>query len=819
MTRSRLRRGGQTSKGRCLLASLAVIAAGMFNVSLAQAQNTTWTAGTGDFTTNANWSDGAAENKEWFINNGGTAELSVTTFPLGGFLGFDPGESGNLTILNNGYLYGRTNLAVGRGGSGVLTVEAGGRVEREGLFVAAGTGSQGSVQINGGELTLSDILHIGYRGVGSLTLTNTGTILSDKADIGGFDTATGTATITDGLWQNTTALFVGVDGNGTLTVNPLGRVVSESLYIGQATGSAGWVTVSGGNITSTNTFAVGVLGSGELTVTNGGKVDTKYFQVGLGPGSTGTATVSGNASLKADSVQIGVASGSTGTLTLTGNVSLNAPFVLLADESGSTGVLNVNGTSLAVSALVAGNGTATVNLNDDTTLGPVGPSDPTASINGFSAGRFNLGGNVTFGSGSGTIDVYSPLSGTGRLIKTGSGALNLSVASTYSGGTSIQGGTVSVGASDALGTGNITIETAELRASSNATISADITVQANQTATFSASAGTILTFDPSSFRLNSGATLVAGSSGNGGTVLFAPNDSDALPPTGGGVTVIFGTLQAGNTQLASLTAQVGATTVATGATLGFQDHLASGGINNLQGNGTVNIGSSASTTLAVISGNFSGAITGAGGLVKTSNGILILSGYSEFTGGTTVDEGTLIVNGALDNGLGPVEVLNGGTLGGTGFVGPVTLSGGTLSPGNSQGTFFPSEILWQAGDIVFELGPSQVTSDFINTGRLEGLGSTYAFTFVDQGLVNGGTYNLISFDPTLAAAIPIESFTFTNGGGFNGIFSYRSESASTRFLQFTVIPESIPEPSTWALIALASILFAVRRLRCRNAAK
>jgi len=796
------------------LVALGVLLIGLLGAERTAAQSTTWTAGTGIFTINDNWDNGAAENKDWFINNGGTAELSITTFPLDGFLGFDPGQSGNLIIRDQGFLFGDTNLAVGRGGSGVLTVDAGGRVTRKGLFVAAGTGSLGSVQITGGQLTLNDILHIGYRGTGSLTLTASGTITSDKADIGGFDTATGTATITDGFWQNTTALFVGVDGNGTLTVNPLGTVASESLYVGQAPGSTGSVTVSGGSFTSTNTIAVGVLGNGELTVTNGGQVDTKFFQVGLGSGSSGTATLSGSSSLTAtDYVQVGVNAGSTGTLTLTGNVSLSTPLILVADMLGSTGVLNVNGTTLAAAEIAAGNGTATVNLNDGTTLEAVGPSNPTVSINGFSAGRFNLSGTVTFASGSGTIDVSSPLSGTGSLIKTGSGALNLSVASSYSGGTVIQGGTVSVGASDALGTGNIAIGTAELRGLSNATIGSEITVQANQTATFSASAGTVLTLESSTFRLNSSATLAVGSSGNNGTILFAPDDSVALPPSGGGVTVNSGTLQAGNTQLASLTAQVGTTTVATGATLDFQDHLASGGINNLQGNGTVNIGSNASTTLAVTSGSFSGSITGAGGLVKDSNGTLVLTGNSAFTGGTTINGGTFLVNGALDTGLGTVEVNTGGTLGGTGYVGPVTLNGGSISPGNSPGTFFPSEILWYDGDIVFELGPTQATSDFINTGRLAGFSpsSSYAFTFVDQGVVTGEAYDLMSFDPTLAPAIPMESFTFTNGDGFSGTFSYRSESASTSFLQFTVITTAVPEPSTWALLALALILAAARR--------
>ncbi len=84
---------------------------------------------------------------------------------------------------------------------------------------------------------------------------------------------------------------------------------------------------------------------------------------------------------------------------------------------------------------------------------------------------------------------------------------------------------------------------------------------------------------------------------------------------------------------------------------------------------------------------------------------------------------------------------------------------------------------------------------------------------MDQGVVIGATYDLISFDPALAASILIGNFTFTKRGGFDG--TYRSESANTSFLQFTVIPE----PSTWTLIFVATVLLCARRSIPKTRAK
>ena len=80
----------------------------------------------------------------------------------------------------------------------------------------------------------------------------------------------------------------------------------------------------------------------------------------------------------------------------------------------------------------------------------------------------------------------------------------------------------------------------------------------------------------------------------------------------------------------------------------------------------------------------SGHITGVGALTKTGADELILSGASTYDGPTSVNQGTLSVNGSI---VSDVTVANGGTLGGTGSVGSLTVaSGGIYAPGNAIGT-------------------------------------------------------------------------------------------------------------------------------------
>lgn len=108
-------------------------------------------------------------------------------------------------------------------------------------------------------------------------------------------------------------------------------------------------------------------------------------------------------------------------------------------------------------------------------------------------------------------------------------------------------------------------------------------------------------------------------------------------------------------------------------------------------------------------GNYAGALSGTGALVKTSTGTLAYDGDgSGFGGTTTVADGTLIVgsdtahSGAVLGGS--LDLLDGAVLGGHGTIGSgsgslVTVeNGGTLAPGASVGT------LTLDGNLVFNTG-------------------------------------------------------------------------------------------------------------------
>jgi outer membrane autotransporter protein len=156
---------------------------------------------------------------------------------------------------------------------------------------------------------------------------------------------------------------------------------------------------------------------------------------------------------------------------------------------------------------------------------------------------------------------------------------------------------------------------------------------------------------------------------------------------------------------------------------------------------------------------FDGAISGPGQVVQLGTGRTVLTAGSTYSGPTYVLGGTLSVNGSIASS--PVFVDFGGTLGGTGVVGPTTiLAGGTLSPGNSVGTLTVNGNLVFAAASLYMVEVQGNSADRTNTTGTASLAGTVAVSNLGGKLAR--SYTILSaaggrtgtFDSLVAANLP-----------------------------------------------------------------
>ena len=186
----------------------------------------------------------------------------------------------------------------------------------------------------------------------------------------------------------------------------------------------------------------------------------------------------------------------------------------------------------------------------------------------------------------------------------------------------------------------------------------------------------------------------------------------------------------------------------------------------MNGNNTLTVGGDNTST------TFSGVYQDSGGaaaLVKTGTGTLTLSGVNTYTGATTVNAGTLAVNGSI---VSPVTVSSGGTLSGTGTISNVVTvnSGGTLSPGNSAGILNTGDLTLDGGGTLgVEINGTTVGTQYdqVNvTGTVNLAGSPTLNVNVGFASAAGNTFTIIQSTGAITgtfSGLP-EGGTFTVGG-------------------------------------------------------
>ncbi|WP_410957251.1 fibronectin-binding autotransporter adhesin ShdA [Salmonella sp. SAL00661] len=285
--------------------------------------------------------------------------------------------------------------------------------------------------------------------------------------------------------------------------------------------------------------------------------------------------------------------------------------------------------------------------------------------NTYSGGTTISGGTLTadhadsLGTGavanSGVLQVgegelENTLSGSGSLVKTGTGELTLSGDNTYSGGTTITGGTLTADYADSLGSGDI----------DNSGV---LKVGEGDLENTLSGSGSLVKTGTGELTLSGNNTYSGGTTITGGTL--TADHADSL---GTGTIANNGVLQVGEGELENTLSGTGSLVkTGTGELTLSGDNTYSGGTTITGGTLTADHADSLGTgaiansgVLQVGEGELENTLSGSGSLVKTGTGELTLNGDNDYSGGTTIDDGVLIADHA--DSLGTGAVANNGVL-------------------------------------------------------------------------------------------------------------------------------------------------------------
>lgn len=315
--------------------------------------------------------------------------------------------SGALTPGANGYrLGGFSTTTFNQSLNAATTLTTSGNT----VILTAANGYTGATSV-----TNASVLRISNAGALG---TNSAVSVADGArlELAGGITVTG---------KNITISGAGGNNMGALQTQAGDNIWTGSILIGNSTARVG---LAAGNLTLS-----GVIDDGASTFA---------LRIRNANGSTGAVTVSNPANTYNGNTEIVV-----GNLKVGANNALAQTQVILGNASAQgSAALDLNGFSQTTTAVttIASNNIPVRVINSSATAA-------TLTINAAAA-------TSTAGSGATQVVV---LGNTGQdnfsLVKTGAGTLTLPTGSTFSGGTTLSGGSISISASGALGVGNVTV--------------------------------------------------------------------------------------------------------------------------------------------------------------------------------------------------------------------------------------------------------------------------------------------------------------------------------------------------------------------------
>ncbi len=382
---------------------------------------------------------------------------------------------------------------------------------------------------------------------------------------------------------------------------------------------------------------------------------------------------------------------------------------------------------------------------------------------------------LTLGKNGVTSTHAGELSGTGSLVKVGTGTQVLNFANLFSGGTTLNAGNLRMGTVDALGIGNV--------------------VQAGGSLTFSFGAGTVannITLAPTAYQT------------------FTVRGANNAAPSAGAEVHLTGKISGGSAGLTYRLVDSGSglnhnnVLILSNATndfegtvelwrgfLAFTSNAALGNIENdirmevNNGNGGlrfdadgITLGAERTITLPTNNnqeavtvpsgtGTIAGPIVGSGAMIKRGGGELVLSSaVNTFTGNIAVAAGKLTVNGPIATSANAVTVA--GTLGGTGPINRAVNANGTIAPGSGIGSMVVTGNTTLNGTLATEIDGS--TADRLDVVGNLTLGVASNLNVTEINPATTFPYVIATYSGTLSGtfATVTPGYTVNYGTGNNG---------------------------------------------------